>query len=352
MKKLFSLTICAALGFSACNTPAPVSPEQQILNGMSLRQKVAQLFVVDAVFPGIDSLVAKEGIGGVIFFSCSSDTLRARVERLQAEATIPLLTTIDAELGLGMRVTDIARLPYASRIDSDSLAFEYGRQAGMQLREYGIDVDYAPVVDVNTNPRNPVIGRRSFGSDPRVCASRGAAFSKGLQSAGAVSCAKHFPGHGDTSTDSHKTLPVLTHSAQRLDTVELLPFRHMIAEKVDMIMTAHLSVPSLDSTCTPASISKPIVTGLLREKMGFEGLIVTDGLNMKGVTLLFPEKKNPAVMAFRAGNDLLLLSEDPLGAIDEICGLIERGEESEEDLNSRVLRILKLKLKLYDSRLL
>lgn len=351
MKRLLAAFLPALLAMSACT--APVSPQEEMLRSMTLREKVAQLFVVDAVFPGIDSLVSTHGIGGVIFFSCTSDTLTARVQRLQSlGGKLPLLTTIDAERGLGMRVTDIERHPYASNMSSDSLAYSYGVLAGEQLRRFGVDVNFAPVADVNTNPSNPVIGRRAFGSTPSVVSQRALAYSRGLQSTGTVSCAKHFPGHGDTSTDSHKTLPVLKHSRERLDSIELYPFREMISGGVDMIMTAHLSVPALDSTLVPASISRPVVTGLLREEMGFDGIIVTDGLNMKGVSMLFESKAQPAVQAYIAGNDLLLLSEDPLGAIDIICEKILCGELTQEDLDNRVRRILKLKYKLYDSRLL
>ncbi|MBP5319449.1 MAG: hypothetical protein J6334_00565, partial [Kiritimatiellae bacterium] len=203
-----------------------------------------------------------------------------------------------------------------------------------------IFANYAPVVDVNNNPRNPVINTRSFDENPWKVAEWGAAYMRGMQAAGVFGSAKHFPGPGDTDVDSHKGLPVLLFDRSRLDSLELVPFRRLIAEGVAMVMVGHLSIPALDSTGTPASLSKPIVTGLLRNELGFQGVIITDALGMEGVAAAGDDA---ALLAYEAGADILLMPRDTRHTIDALDALFRRGALDERDLDARVRRVLTLK---------
>lgn len=348
MKKLLStLAFLFILLTPACR-PDLIA---ELVSQMSVRDKVAQLIVAHHYDPDIDSLVVNDHIGGVIVMVSTRAEIDTLLPRLQAESKIPLFTCIDAEWGASMRMKeDFPRHPRAMSIgrskNADSLAFEIGRHTALELKSLGIAANLAPVADVNTNPNNPVIGTRSFGDNPTMVAELASRYAAGLHSEGIAACAKHFPGHGDTSVDSHKALPVVPHDRARLDSVELLPFRRLIADGVEMVMTAHLSVPALDSTGTPASISKP-VNDFLRDSLGFAGVIVTDGMNMKGVTSLFDGSDVPAsVAAFEAGADLILAPVSCRAIIDAITAKIEAGEYPVEELDKKVYRVLKLKQKL------
>ena len=256
---------------------------------------------------------------------------------------IPMIVSIDGEWGAAMRYYEYAAFPRAMQLGAltDTLLVEQaGRRIGEELHALKIFVNYAPVVDVNNNPANPVINTRSFGENPWKVARMGAAYLRGMQSAGVFGSAKHFPGHGDTDVDSHKGLPVLLFDRARLDSLELVPFRRLIAEGTAMVMVGHLSIPSLDSTGTPASISKPIVTGLLREKLGFDGIIITDALGMEGVA---EGNANAALLAYQAGADILLMPQDTRETIDALDAAFRKGELDEADLDTRVRRVLQLK---------
>lgn len=336
------LLLAFSLFLGPCKDSLAQCPQQ-----MSLRDKVAQLMVPHHYDPEIDSLVARDHVGGVIVMLSSKAEVDSLIPKLQASASIPLFVCMDAEWGAAMRLKqDYKRLPKAAYINSDEQAYEIGKTIGGQLRELGIHANLAPVADVNTNPDNPVIGTRSFGADPVLVSSRACAYARGQRDAGIASCAKHFPGHGDSSVDSHQALPVLEHSRERLDSVELLPFRHLIDEGVEMVMTGHLSVPALDPSGTPASVSAPVCT-FLRDSLGFQGVIVTDGMGMKGVTDFFAGDQVAAcVAAFKAGADMILALTHTRQVIDAITALVQSGEYPLEELDAKVLRVLELKRKL------
>ena len=336
------LLLAFSLFLGPCKDSLAQCPQQ-----MSLRDKVAQLMVPHHYDPEIDSLVARDHVGGVIVMLSSKAEVDSLIPKLQASASIPLFVCMDAEWGAAMRLKqDYKRLPKAAYINSDEQACEIGKTIGGQLRELGIHANLAPVADVNTNPDNPVIGTRSFGADPVLVSSRACAYARGQRDAGIASCAKHFPGHGDSSVDSHQALPVLEHSRERLDSVELLPFRHLIDEGVEMVMTGHLSVPALDPSGTPASVSAPVCT-FLRDSLGFQGVIVTDGMGMKGVTDFFAGDQVAAcVAAFTAGADMILALTHTRQVIDAITALVQSGEYPLEELDAKVLRVLELKRKL------
>lgn len=322
-----------------------------LLGTMTRREKIAQL-IFEAIESREDPALRarqegwiREGLGGLIVMDdILADNLQM-INELQALARIPMLVSIDGEWGAAMRFYEYAAFPRAMQLGALSdpaLVEAAGRVIGSELRDIKIFANYAPVVDVNNNPRNPVINTRSFGENPWKVAEMGAAYMRGMQAAGVFGSAKHFPGHGDTDVDSHKGLPVLLFDRARLDSLELLPFRRLIAEGVAMVMVGHLSIPALDSTGTPASLSKPIVTGLLRNELGFQGVIITDALGMEGVAAAGDDA---ALLAYEAGADILLMPRDTRHTIDALDEAFRRGELDERDLDARVRRVLALKEK-------
>lgn len=320
-----------------------------LVSGMSRREKIAQIIieVIDGKAPEETRQKMERwteaGMGGIIVMDGNASDYTDYINRLQRKARIPLLATIDGEWGASMRYWEYAAFPRAMQLGAlpdETLIEAAGRAIGEELAELKIFANYAPVVDVNNNPDNPVINTRSFGENPEKVARYGAAYVRGMQSAGVFGSAKHFPGHGDTDVDSHKGLPTLPFDRARLDSVELYPFHRLIEEGVAMVMVGHLSVPALDSTGTPASISKPIVTGLLREEMGYDGIIITDALTMKGVA---DEKTNVALEAYKAGADILLMTRDFSETVDGLDALFASGELSEAELDVRVRKMLGLK---------
>ena len=316
---------------------------------MSRREKIAQLII-----EAIDSRESpelrarqeqwiREGLGGLIVMDDKLCDNIQMINELQSLARIPMIVSIDGEWGAAMRFYEYAAFPRAMQLgalDDEVLVEQAGRAIGEELRQIKIFANYAPVIDINNNPKNPVINTRSFGEDRERVSRLGAAYMRGMQGAGVWGSAKHFPGHGDTDVDSHKGLPVLTFGRSRLDSLELYPYRRLIDEGVAMIMVGHLSIPALDSTGTPASISKPIVTGLLRGEMGYKGIIITDALEMKGVA---KDNANAALLAYKAGADILLMPQDTRQTIDELDAAFRSGELDEADLDTRVRRVLGLK---------
>ncbi len=334
-----------------------MSPEfptfQHLATRLSRKEMAGQLFMPAAFINEseeeirrLESLIRDCNIGGLCFFHSrasaatnfegkkeipfnpdSLGTLKALIARYQAAAKYPLLIAMDAEWGLAMRVENAPHYPYALALgalaDHDPLLYETGLRMAADCREAGIHWNLAPVADCNTNPQNPVIGYRSFGSDPHSVASKAVLFFQGLRDGGLLSCAKHFPGHGDTDTDSHLALPVLRKSKQDLLAEELIPFRQLIEAGVPAIMTGHLSVPELDPSGAPASLSPPLIQGLLREELGFEGAVITDALNMHGVSKREPVPGMTALRACQAGNDLLCFAEDIPQALDLIAEQID-----------------------------
>jgi len=325
-----------------------------LLNSMSVREMIGQLIWVPAWadarggnFRQVEELVTKYGIGGVIFFEGSSDLQVDFTQRIRKISKIPLIIAQDAEWGTGMRLKEIEDFPYQmtlGALQDDSLIYKMGSAVAWQCRDIGVDVNLAPVADVNNNPLNPVINYRSFGEDPNKVASKAVMYMKGMQDHGVIACAKHFPGHGDTDIDSHTGLPVIRGDRRRFDTVELIPFRRLVDEGVGAVMTAHLVVPGLDNTpLLPATFSEKIITGILRDEMRFRGLILTDAMNMAGATMTYPSGIADAE-ALKAGNDIIEYSTDPLKAIDEIARRVETGEISVDQIKSRCRKLLEAKL--------
>lgn len=323
---------------------------------VTIEQQIGQLFIVgvysnteDAQKEGlkehpteyVEYLIKEYQVGGVLFkMRWNPDEVRDKTAYFQSLSHLPLFTCLDAEWGLSQRMPEGEVFPknYALGALNDlNLVYLTGKEIGRQCREIGINVNFSPVVDVNTNPSNPIINHRSFGSDPDHVASCGIAMMKGLQDGGVLACAKHFPGHGDTSVDSHTGLPFVEHSKERLEAVEYLPFRRLINEGVDCVMGAHLIVSVIDPH-VPTSLSPYAIQGLLKDEMGFEGLAVTDDLIMGAVTQNY-SLEEAVVLAFLAGNDLILLSRDVEKGIQAIVKAVDDGRIQKEDIQARVEKV-------------
>ena len=258
-------------------------------------------------------LIKKQHIGGIIY-SNGGPVRQAKLDNeLQANSKIPLIVGMDAEWGLSMRLDSTYAFPWnmtLGAIKDLNLIKKTGQYIGEHCKRMGIHFNFAPVVDINTNPQNPIIGNRSFGEDKIYVTQKALAFMRGMQSAGVLANAKHFPGHGDTDKDSHKTLPTINFDKKRIEEVELFPYNELITNGLSSVMVAHLNVPSLESrTNYPSSLSKPIITDVLKSKLNFQGLIFTDALEMKGVSN-FSVPGEIDLQAFMAGNDVLLMSEN------------------------------------------
>jgi beta-glucosidase-like glycosyl hydrolase len=321
-----------------------------IYNRLSAEERIGQLFMVAAYSGGpkfnqdsVERLIRNHQIGGLIFMQGGAGRQALLTNRYQAMAQVPLLISMDAEWGLGMRLDSILNFPRQMMLgatDDTVLAYQMGMAIAYQCRRLGVHINFAPVVDVNNNPANPVINFRSFGEDKKRVTRMAIAYMRGMQDYGVMACAKHFPGHGDTDVDSHKELPVVNKSLAQLDTLELYPFRQMIAAGIQSMMVAHLSVPALETEAhVPTTLSRNTVTGLLRNKMGFSGLIFTDALNMQGVAKYF-EPGEVDLRAFVAGNDVLLFSQNVPLAIQKIKAAIDAGKISSADLEQRVKKLL------------
>lgn len=320
-----------------------------VYNSLDERQRIAQLIVAKVVptrEPSeIATFVRKNQVGGLLFTEGTINQFALCTNAAQEAAKVPLLMTLDGEWGLAMRVSGTTKFPTNMALGAMSnpeLAREYGREVGRQCRALGIQVNFAPDADVNSNPSNPVIGYRSFGENPEHVARLVTAYSQGLEETGIQAVAKHFPGHGDTNSDSHKTLPLVKKNMKQLEETELVPFRAFIDAGCSGIMTGHISVPSLDKSGTPASLS-PKITGLLRKNLGFEGLIYTDALGMQGAQL---KKKNNCVEALKAGADILLCPTDIPASIDAIQTAVRKGKLSKTLIEERVRHVLAYKFAL------
>ncbi|MDP4586613.1 MAG: serine hydrolase, partial [Flavobacteriales bacterium] len=320
------------------------------LAAMSLDEKIGQLFMVaaysnrdEAHVLEIETLIEEQHIGGLIFMQGGPIRQANLTNRYQALSKTPLLIAMDAEWGLSMRLDSTIKYHREMSLGAsrdEQLVYEYGEEMARQLKRMGVHVSFSPVVDINNNIKNPVIGSRSFGESRTLVAQLGAAYMRGLQNNHILANAKHFPGHGDTDVDSHKGLPVIQHPRSRIDSIELYPFRQLIAQGLGSMMIAHLKVPSLDSNTT--TLSHEVVTRLLREELAFDGLIFTDALNMNGVASYY-EPGEVDLKALLAGNDVLLFPGDVPKAADLIKTALKDGLLSEEELNLHVKRILKAK---------
>jgi len=324
-----------------------------VYKSLSPDERLGQLFMV-AVWSNkdkkhkeeIEKLICDYNIGGLMFMQGGPYREAQLCNNFQALTKTPLLVSMDAEWGLAMRLDSVTKFPKQmtlGAIQNDSLIFQMGVQLAKECKRLGIHVNFAPVVDINSNPDNPVIGYRSFGEDKYNVARKGIAYMKGMQSMHVLSNAKHFPGHGDTDVDSHKALPQIYHSRQRMDSIELYPFAQLIKYGLTSIMVGHLNVPSLDTAKgSIASLSNQVVNKLLKDSLKFKGLVFTDALNMKGVSSFY----KPGVVdakALLAGNDMLLYAEDVPTAIREIKNAIDSCQISWEDIYARCYRILKAK---------
>ncbi len=333
-----------------------------VFGTLSLDERIAQLMMVAAysgvnkTFPTeaalakhqaeVEQLVREKDIGGLIFFQGGPDRQARMTNRLQALARTPLLIGMDLEWGLAMRLDSTVRFPKqmtlgAMRNDTGIVAM--GREIARQMQRLGVHVSFSPVADVNNNPANPVINDRSFGEDRELVARKAIAYMRGLQQGGVIATAKHFPGHGDTDTDSHENLPVIAQTRARLDSLELYPFERLMEEGLAAVMVAHLEVPALDTTPgLPSTLSQPVVSGLLEKELGFRGLVFTDALNMKGVA----KKAAPGeieLRALKAGNDVMLFPQDPVKAIARIRQAVDSGEVPVEMIDHKCLKVLRAK---------
>lgn len=322
-----------------------------VFNTLSPQARIGQLIVAavtprstDATRDVVRRLVSQNLVGGLIYES-STVADQAEVTNLaQSLAAVPLLITIDGEWGLGMRLKEVPNFQrnlILGALDDDMLLYEYGREVARQCRRMGIQVNFAPVLDVNDNPLNPVIGDRSFGESPELVARHAIAFARGLEDGGVMAVGKHFPGHGSSSEDSHKTLPVINKTLQEINTCELVPFRKFIDAGLSGILTAHLLVPALDKGKAPTSLSPECINTLLRNEMDFGGLIFTDALNMKGATQML--NGSPCVNALIAGNDVLLMPENINDEIAAIQAAIANGKLSQSSIDERCKKILRYK---------
>lgn len=332
--------------------PAKKEPwVESTLKSMNLEEKIAQLIFVRANLNGdyleeVDSLVSRTGVGGIVWFKGNPAEIARHTQRLQDSSKIPLMVCMDAEYGVGMRLDSAWSFPRAmilGAVQDLELIRKIGYETGKQCKALGIDMNFAPVVDINSNPDNPVINTRSFGENVEEVSLRGQAFAQGLRDAGVLATAKHFPGHGDTDKDSHKTLPVINHSRDTIRHIDTEPFRKLADAGVAAIMTAHLQVPAIEPDSTlPLTLSHKGVYQLLRKDMKYKGLIITDALEMKGVTDYYPAG-TLEVMALQAGNDVLLMPLDVRRAIDSIKAAVDDGRLSEKLIHNACQRVLSAK---------
>lgn len=317
---------------------------------LSQNEKLGQLFIValytnkgESFIKDVRNIVEKEKIGGLILMQDDAEREINLVNEFQKNAKVPLLIGMDAEWGLYQRIPTAYKFPWAitlGAIQDKNLIYQMAEKIAQDCKRMGINWDFAPVVDVNTNPNNPIIGNRSFGSDVDNVIHSALAYSKGLQDSNVLAAIKHFPGHGDTDTDSHLDLPVVSHNLERLNEIEIAPFKSLMDKGIGGVMVAHLYVPTLENgKGIPASVSHKIVTELLKEKLGYKGLIITDALNMGAVANKYKAGELDA-MAFKAGNDLMLFSQDVAKGKKLIQNAIDRGEIPQSRVEESVKKIL------------
>lgn len=362
IKQLFTVLSCLLFTVTAtAQTPVPFvktlnNPNRwvdSVFKKMNRNEKLGQLFMVRAhtdlgknYSDSVAKVIKKEHLGGVVFFSGGPVRQARLANHYQSVAKIPLMIAMDGEWGLGMRLDSTTSFPYQmtlGAIQDETLIYQMGQQVAKDFKRLGVQINFAPVIDVNNNPKNPVIGYRSFGENKYNVAKKGIAYMKGMQDGGLFTTAKHFPGHGDTDVDSHYDLPQLPFTAGRLDSLEMYPFKQAIAENLGGIMVAHMNIPALDNTPNlPSTLSRPIVTEILKEKLGFKGLIFSDAMEMKGVVKYFPNGEAD-VRGLIAGNDVLELSENTKRAIKLIRKSIRHKRLSWADIDAKVKKILEAK---------
>ncbi len=321
-----------------------------VFTSLNLEQRIAQLLMIrvhtdkdETYYRQQEQLIKRYNVGGIAFFRGGPVRQVQLTNRLQAAAQTPLLVAMDAEWGPSMRLDSTIVFPRQmalGAIHNDSLIYRFGIEVGRQLKRLGVHINFAPVIDVNNNPDNPVINFRAFGENRYNVARKGVAYMRGMQDAGIMACAKHFPGHGDTNADSHYTLPVLNHSFHEIDSIHLYPFKELIRSGLHSIMIAHLQIPALETRKNvAATLSRNIVTDLLKQELHFAGLVITDALDMRGVSDHF-KSGELELQALLAGNDILLLPEDVPAAIAAIKKAISNGILDEDYLNSVCKKVL------------
>jgi len=343
---------------------SPAAENKQVpelgVNDMTLDEKIGQM-----IFSGVNGtemtaetkeIIDTYHVGGIILFGDNIESKKQTVSFLNdmkavnADNPFPLLLGVDEEGGSVTRMPDAVKSLPTSRsigkLNDPDTAFKAGTILGEQMQALGFNLDFAPVLDINSNPDNPVIGDRSFGSNPEVVSRMGIQTMKGIQSEGIISVIKHFPGHGDTGVDSHLELPKVDKSRKKLSEMELVPFKKAISKGADVSMIAHILLPQID-TKHPASMSKKVITGILREDLGFDGVVITDDLTMEAITNHY-NVADAAVQTVKAGGDLLLVAHDPdlvAAVFNKLKAAVENGEISEERINESVERITRLKAK-------
>ncbi|MEX0686846.1 MAG: glycoside hydrolase family 3 N-terminal domain-containing protein [Balneolales bacterium] len=323
---------------------------------MTLEEKVAQLMSprVNSYYLSHDSdqykqmlhYVEELKVGGLTFFQGNIFELASYTNDMQQRAEIPLLISSDYERGVAMRINRATLFPVNMALGAtrdETLSYRVGKAIAREGRALGVHQNFAPVLDINNNPGNPVINVRSFGEDPELVSDMGLSYMRGLHDGGMISTGKHFPGHGDTNADSHINLPVIPYNMDRLSEIELIPFRHTIDNGLMSVMSAHITLPKLtEEKGTPATLSNRVMTTLLREEMGFSGIIVTDAMDMHGISANYASGE-AAVLAIKAGVDMILLPPNPREAIDAVVAAVEIGEISHERIDQSVIKILSAK---------
>ena len=380
-RRFIAVTLIVA-AITSLPAQSPLDREAQrwveaTLKKLSVDERVGQLIMPrfagvytssdSAVFDDLSRFIKEAHVGGVIAFGGEEAVpqvllnptygpivlgqplaVASMLNRLQALSSVPLLTAADFEWGVGMRLAGATRFPRAmafGAVGDEQLAFEAGRVTAAEGRALGVHVDFAPVADVNNNPRNPVINIRSFGEDPARVGALAAAWTRGLQQGGMLATMKHFPGHGDTAVDSHLGLPVIQHPRERLDAIELVPFKAGLSAGAAGVMVAHIELPALDGAAGPATFSEPVVSGLLRRDLKFDGLIYTDAMNMDAVAKMGTPGEN-AVKALLAGIDVVLDPPDPMDAFRGLKAAVESGRIARPRLEASVRRVLEAKARL------
>ncbi|GAA3977080.1 glycoside hydrolase family 3 protein [Mucilaginibacter dorajii] len=324
-----------------------------VYHKLSRKHRVAQLLFVrahtnkgQAYEDSVGMVIKDQQIGGLVFFQGGPGRQLNLSNKYQKLAKVPLLIAMDGEWGLGMRLDSTISYPYQmalGAIQDNTLIYKMGQQIAYDFKRIGLQMNLGPDMDINNNPNNPVINYRSFGDNMYNVAKKGIAYFKGMQDAGLLVTAKHFPGHGDTNVDSHFDLPLLPYTRKRLDSLEEYPFREAINAGISGVMIAHMSIPALDSTThLPSTLSRPIITGILKDSLKFKGLVVSDAMEMKGVVKYFPDGEAD-VRAFIAGNDIIELSENSDRAIKLIRKAVRQGKVSKEEFEARVKKVLAAK---------
>ncbi len=361
---MLKLSLCYLLLFTLCadganaqqKTPyiktlyTPNSWVDSVYKHMNRRQKIAQLFMVrahtnrgQAYEDSVARIIEKEHIGGLVFFQGGPGRQAVLTNRYQAISKIPLMIAMDGEWGLAMRLDSTLAYPYQmtlGAIQDNTLLYKMGVQVAKDFKRLGMQINFAPVMDINNNPNNPIINYRSFGENRLNVAAKSIAYMQGMQDNGILTTAKHYPGHGDTDVDSHYDLPQLNFTTSRLDSLEMYPFKQAIKQNLSGIMVAHMNIPSLDSTKNlPSTLSKPIITGWLKQKQDFKGLVFSDAMEMKGVVKFFSNGEAD-VRALMAGIDVIELSENSLRAEKLIRKAIHQRKLTWADINEKVKKIL------------